>query len=386
MSPSPSLPASILVIDDAPTNLHLLDKMLSRQGYTVHLARSGDLAFSTARATSPDLILLDIMMPDIDGYGVCVQLKADPMTQDIPVIFISALDEVLDKVKAFAVGGVDYVTKPFQAEEVLARVRSHLALRHLQKSLQEKNAQLEQEIHERRRTEEALQQQNRELDAFARTVAHDLKNPISLVTGYSSVLIEDIAELNSDDIVRILSKVRQSGKKMEHIIDALLLLAGLRKDEVQTEPLDMAEILAQVQQSLALMIEEYEGEIILPGEWPVVQGYPPWVEAVWVNYLSNGLKYGGRPPRLELGTAPDEQPGMIRFWVRDNGAGIEPDAAQTLFTEFTQLKQEWRNRGHGLGLSIVRRIIEKLDGQVGVESQAGGGGSLFYFTLPAVHK
>ncbi|NIU99771.1 MAG: hybrid sensor histidine kinase/response regulator, partial [Phycisphaerae bacterium] len=128
-------------------------------------------------------------------------------------------------------------------------------------------------------------------------------------------------------------------------------------------------------------IEEYRGEIIFPKTWPVAQGYAPWIEEVWTNYLSNALKYGGRPPRLELG-AKRQSDGMIRFWVRDNGPGLKPETQATLFTEFTRLT-EVRAQGHGLGLSIVRRIIEKLGGEVGFDSEnVPGQGSAFYFTLP----
>ena len=131
---------------------------------------------------------------------------------------------------------------------------------------------------------------------------------------------------------------------------------------------------------LAHMIEEHQTEIILPGTWPVALGYDPWVEEVWVNYLSNAIKYGGQPPHVELG-ATAQADGMVRFWVRDNGSGLTPEEQARLFTPFTRLDQV-RAKGHGLGLSIVWRIVEKLGGQVGVESEIGRG-SVFTFTLPA---
>ena len=146
----------------------------------------------------------------------------------------------------------------------------------------------------------------------------------------------------------------------------------------------MPKVVEQAQQRLLPMIEEYQGKIILPDHtWPGVKGYAPWIEEVWTNYLSNGLKYGGQPPHLELGATPQPDD-TIRFWVRDNGAGLTPEAQATLFTEFTRL-DEVRSEGHGLGLSIVRRIMEKLGGQVGVESEVGQG-SEFYFTLHGVEE
>jgi PleD family two-component response regulator len=149
---------NILIVDDTPENLHLLSRMLMWQNYKVRAANNGLMALKSARVNPPDLVLLDIVMPEMDGYETCEQLKADAQTRDIPVIFISALDRAFDKVRAFEVGGVDYVTKPFQAEEVLARVATHLALRALQIRLEDANARLEEQNRELQARNEALQQ------------------------------------------------------------------------------------------------------------------------------------------------------------------------------------------------------------------------------------
>ncbi len=353
------LRGNILIVDDTPENLHILSDMLAVRGYEVWPALNGHTALASAEAAPPDLILLDIMMPGMNGFEVCKRLKANPQTCDIPVIFITALNEAMDKVRAFSVGGVDYITRPFQIEEVLARVETHVALRRAQQRLQEQVA---------------------ELDAFAHTVAHNLKNPLSVVIGCAEVLVEDVSAVEPDVLNALLINISQSGLKAVDIIEELLLLAGVRKKEVEMQPLDMAAIVIQVQQRLEVMIEGHRGEIILPKTWPVVKGYAPWIEEVWANYLSNGLKYGGQPPCLELG-ATCQSNGMARFWVRDNGPGLASAAQSTLFTEFTRLS-EVRAEGDGLGLSIVRRIMDKLGGQVGVNSQIGQG-SEFYFTLPA---
>lgn len=357
---------TILVVDDTPENLRLLSEMLSGKGYRVRSAPNGQHALISVQKELPDLILLDIMMPGMDGYEVCHQLKANPHTQEIPVIFISALDEVLDKMTAFSIGGVDYITKPFQVEEVLARVHTHLTLQDMRQSLQEKNNQ--------------LQLQNAELDAFAHTVAHDLKNPLSKIIGSLSVLQMYAEPLLADsELLDVLHISMRTSKKMVSIIDELLLLAGVRKENVQAVPLKMANIVSQTQNRLSHMIDAHKARITTPDDWPVVLGYGPWIEEVWANYISNGLKYGGRPPHLELGFTPQVN-GQVRFWVKDNGPGINPEQQAILFTEFTRLSQI-RVEGHGLGLSIVQRIMTKLGGQVGVESEPGQG-SLFYFTLP----
>jgi signal transduction histidine kinase len=170
---------------------------------------------------------------------------------------------------------------------------------------------------------------------------------------------------------------------MNNIIEELLLLAGVRQTQVEAKPLDMTSILAEAQSRLSDVIQEQRAEIVVqqPGAWPVALGHAPWVEEVWINYISNGIKYGGRPPHLELGaTAQDD--GRVRFWIRDNGPGLTPEERGRMFIPFTRLAQA-RATGHGLGLSIVRRIVERLGGQVGVESEGlPGRGSVFYFTLP----
>jgi signal transduction histidine kinase len=170
---------------------------------------------------------------------------------------------------------------------------------------------------------------------------------------------------------------------MTNIIEELLLLASVRKvEDVEIEALNMATIVSEVLERLADMIAEHQAEIITPEAWPAALGHGPWVEEVWVNYVSNALKYGGQPPRVELGgKAPGEAHGQVRFWVRDNGAGLSAEDQARLFTPFTQIHQA-RAKGHGLGLSIVQRIAEKLGGQVGVESKVGQG-SVFFFTLPS---
>jgi len=239
------------------------------------------------------------------------------------------------------------------------------------------NAELVEAL--RQRTAE-LEARNEELDAFAHTAAHDLKGPLGYIVGFAKVLEQDYATMSDEQLRRYLHTIAQSGRKMGDIIDALLLLASAHKlEEVELEPLDMASIVDDAQQRLAYMIEAYQARVVLPDAWPTVMGYGPWVEEVWVNYLSNALKYGGRPPLVELG-ATTQAGGTVRCWVRDNGVGLTAEEQARLFTPFTRLDQV-STKGHGLGLSIVRRIVEKLGGEVGIESEVGQG-SVFSFTLP----
>jgi PleD family two-component response regulator len=167
---------NILVVDDTPANLRLLAGILNGQGYKVRPVPSGELALSAAKGMPPDLILLDIMMPEMNGYEVCEKIKADERTRNIPVIFISAINDVLDKVKAFAVGGVDYITKPFQMEEVLVRVETHLAMCQLQKKLQQKNDELTVTLDQLQATQNQLVQSEKMAAFRATNCGHCSRN------------------------------------------------------------------------------------------------------------------------------------------------------------------------------------------------------------------
>ena len=234
-----------------------------------------------------------------------------------------------------------------------------------------------------RRQAAELTARNEELDAFAHTVAHDLKTPLGPILGLAELLEKHHTRLSDDHIEESLQGLRRNGRKMSNIIDELLLLAKMHDTDIQLAPLDMAGIVAESQQRLSYMIEEHRAIFTLPDEWPAALGYGPWAEEVWVNYLSNGLKYGGRPPQLVLG-GEDQSDGMVRFWVRDNGPGLTSEEQAQLFVPFTQLSHV-RAEGHGLGLSIVRRIVERLGGTVAVErASLPDQGSVFSFTLPRI--
>jgi len=353
---------TLLIVDDIPANISVLTNFLKNAGFKVLVAQNGKRAIQKAEYAAPDLILLDVMMPEMDGFEACRILKSQDSTKKIPIIFMTALADTVDKVKGFELGAADYITKPIQQEEVLARINAHLNLYKLQQNLQVCNLQL---------------------DAFSRTVAHDLKNPLNTVIGYADELVEICSEENllNADLRSQLDLVAKASHKMEDIINSLLLFARTTKDEfLDKQPLDMSEIIQQVQERLVYAIEDSKAEIIIPDNFPTVISYAPWVEEILANYISNGLKYGGSPPKIELGADILEDDNMICFWVQDNGQGLSKEAQAKLFTPFTRLHQE-RAEGHGLGLSIVQQIVERLGGKVGINSKIGQG-SRFYFTLP----
>ena len=253
----------------------------------------------------------------------------------------------------------------------------------LHQQLQQERNELHLNIVERKRAEKAKEKLIEELDAFAHTVAHDLQNPLAHIIGYADLLNDTSIELPAETLETGLQAISRGARKMSEIINELLLLAKVHNADVKIELLDMTSIVAEALDRLSDIVEEQQVEIILPTSWPMVFGYAPWVEEVWANYLGNGIKYGGQPARLELG-ATVQADGMVRFWVDDNGFGLSPEDQGCLFTQFTRLDQHSNIEGNGLGLSIVQRIVNKLGGQVGVESELGKG-STFSFTLPQIH-
>lgn len=355
----------ILVVDDNPTNIDVLHDFLSDLGYEVLVAEDGRSALDRIRYVKPDLILLDIMMPHLDGYGVAQILRDNPETADIPVIYITALSSLSDKMKGFDTGAVDYITKPFQNQEVLARVQTHMALRRMRKNLEQNNEQ--------------LRSQNEALDAYARTVAHDLKNPLNLILNFAQ-LIEDegvLKGVSAEDLRHIIV----SAERMNHIIHDLLLLAQMRREEVHPVRVNMKSVVRQSLDRLHTDIRKANAEVAEAENWPDCEGVASWLQAVWVNYLSNSLKYGGKPPRIRLSWEKDpDQPGFVRYIVQDNGVGIATGNEQRVFAEFSRMGGE-KEEGHGIGLSIVRRVIQRLGGTVGVYNLDPGPGCAFYFSL-----
>ena len=349
----------VLVVEDNDLVVRLLEAMLSKRGYeVVGEAANGLAAVEMTQTLRPDVVIMDVQMPDMDGITAARHIHDCCPT---PVVILTALEthDLVERASAAGVGA--YLIKPPNPEEL---ERAIIIARARFKDMLE------------------LSERARELDAFAHTVAHDLKNPLGVLVGFAELLEEDYASIPPEDVVRFLHAIAEKGRKAINIVDELLLLASLRRDEVPVTELDMAAVVGEALRRLASTIHKEQATIQLPGSWPASLGYQPWVEEIWVNYIDNAVKYGGRPAQVELGS--DLWPeGMVRFWVRDNGPGLGCEAQAKLFTPFTRLDQ-MRVQGHGLGLSIVRRIAEKLGGQVGLESSGvPGEGCLFYFTLPA---
>jgi signal transduction histidine kinase len=224
-----------------------------------------------------------------------------------------------------------------------------------------------------------LETRNAELDAFAHTVAHDLKTPLNWINGYMELLVKDWDRLPESERIDYARAGQHGAQMMSNIVDELLLLASLRESEIEIGRVNMQAVIANVRGRIKLLLDQYNATIVVAEDMPDVRGYSPWIEGVWVNYMTNALKYGGVPPHIQLGY--EREGSEIKFWVQDNGEGLTVSQKAKLFVPFSRLGGE-RAHGHGLGLSIVQRIVHRLGGTVGVESLHEQG-SRFYFTLPS---
>ncbi|MBP8001296.1 MAG: HAMP domain-containing protein [Chloroflexi bacterium] len=343
------------------------DQLLAGKAVIVGNQRIG--AVSVGLPTAP----LAAKIETVRTQGVIVAAAAATVGLLLALFISRSITEPIQHL----IEATDKVAEGHLAQQVIIQGNDELAhlgsrFNQMTNRLEQTLAQMEDEIEERKR-------QVAELDAFAHTVAHDLKNPLTLITGFADLLRTNYAKMALPDRELALHRIEKSAYRAVNIIEELLLLASVRKQDVMLAPVDMGVVVEQVLDRLAFMTEEHNATIRLPRNWPVVMGYGPWIEEVWANYISNGIKYGGKPPCLELG-ATIQTNGMIRFWVRDDGPGLPAEKLAVLFTEFVRLS-ELQIEGHGLGLSIVQRIMSKLGGRVGVESELGKG-SEFYFVLP----
>ncbi len=370
----------ILIVDDALVNLRLLSAMLTAQGYTVRAVPSGEMALTAVTAEPPDLILLDIVMPGLSGFEVCEKLKANGATQAIPIIFLSSADAVVSKVRAFQVGGVDFISKPFQIEEVVVRIQTQLKLRGLQQTLEDQVLELQNLAERLASTNNALEAVNAELNAFAETVAHDLKDPLA-----SLILNLELAQTNlkngkSQKADQLVDRAQTTGRRLATIIDELLMLANLRRETVDVAPLEMPQLVATALARLEKTIQLYQARIQLPDSWLAGLGYEHWVEEIWHNLIRIGLQYGGQPPALVLGSSPDEA-GQVRYWIRGEEPGFAQAAIRDLLGDWLP-NSPTGDLAPDLGASVAKRMIGRLGGRVGVVAHDAGRFEIF-FTLPA---
>ena len=366
----PASDSLILVVDDVQQNIQVVGAMLRQAGYSIMPATSGGAALQRVQKKLPDLILLDFMMPDLDGLEVCRRLKAEAATRDVPVIFLTASNEMNHLVQALEAGAVDYVTKPFNPPELLARVRTHLELKHSRDMILRYSRQ--------------LAQLNNEKNEFMGIVAHDLRSPLGTIQGFAEVLLEDsqMPRAESEDFARrILDTARRMAEMVRNLLDANRIERG--EMTVSLAPCELSELLRSVVRAYQPRAAAKQQTIHLDDSaGPLTANADRNVTVqVLENLLSNAIKYS--PPGKNISARLRLVDGAARCEVQDDGPGLSADDQQKLFGKFARLSAKPTGGEHatGLGLSIVKKMVEAMNGRVWCESEAGKG-ALFVVELP----
>jgi two-component system sensor histidine kinase/response regulator len=370
----------ILIVDDVPENLELLFNMLSEYNYEVRRVLSGKQALKIAEIDPPDLILLDILMPEIDGYEVCEKIKKSDKTKHIPVIFLSALNDPFDKVKAFQVGGVDYINKPFNLEEVLARIENQLALLRSQKKLEKKNQILLEKNQQLDRQKKELEIVNKELEAFNNRVSHDISNHLQSIQGFSEILLDDSQVQNSLDpeSLEYMKIIKYAAKNIDQIIIDLKRLSHINSIKIELDYFDLSAMISEIFSNLKTQYSSRKTNLqIVPNI--IVKGDINLLRIALENLINNAWKYSSKKDHtfIEFGTIKSPQ---LTYFIKDNGAGFDMNKAQEIFTPFKRLHSSQEFEGTGIGLSTVEKIINLHGGKIWYNAEIDQGAT-FYFTL-----
>ena len=379
MNDSFNYKGDILVVDDRLENVNLLFDMLSDFGYEVRQVLSGKQALKVVEYDPPDLILLDIMMPDLDGYEVCRQLKSS-QNQDIPIIFLSALREVSDQVKAFKLGAVDYITKPFEVEEVLIRVENQLTIVKQKKQLAYQNEQLQQAQQELELLNKEILRSNQELEQFTSIVSHDLRQPLTTMKSFAELLLLKYPDLFEGKPKTFLQYIIDGSNNMDQLIRDLLnysRIGGVNK--IELKQINTEELLNRVLINLTNKIEENQAEINIES-LPNIIGDSSKLIELWQNLIENALKYRQKEITPIINISATENEDNYCFKIEDNGIGIEEEYYEQIFQIFQRLHGRGEYEGTGVGLAICKKIVEFHGGKMWLESEYGKG-TTFYFTI-----
>ncbi|MBN1887666.1 MAG: hybrid sensor histidine kinase/response regulator [Thermoflexales bacterium] len=383
----------ILIVDDTPANLHALSAIL-RDEYAVRCVTSGKAVLRAAQADPPALILLDIRMPGMDGYEVCQRLKSESSTRDIPIIFISALDSTEDKVKAFEAGGVDYITKPFQEAEVLARVKTHLTLRQLQVNLERLVRQRTQELEQ---AYERLGQLDRSKADFINVMAHELRTPLTVVKGYAQ-LLGNVPVSPQSELRALVDGIANGAARMHEIVNDMLDMARIDAETLlpSSDALCLSSLGERLLTEFGPAVQERRLTLSVALNGLAVHADPDLLYKAFYHLVINAIKYTPDGGRVTVSgrAVPDE--GQVEIVVADTGIGIAPEFHELIFVKFYQTGQvafhssgriKFKGGGPGLGLAIVRGVVLAHGGKIWVESEGHDEqrcpGSRFYVRLPA---
>ncbi|PPT05309.1 Circadian input kinase A [Geitlerinema sp. FC II] len=375
MTPEPQSNAVVLIVDDNPTNLSVLSAHLETAGFALRVAQDGESALRVAALQLPDLIVLDILMPGIDGFETCRRLKNNPLTREIPVIFMSALSDPVDKVKGLSLGAVDYITKPFQRDEVLARLQVHLKMRRLTQALADRSRRLQEEVRSRRHAEGA----SRAKSQFLAKMSHELRTPLNAILGFSQLMERD--KTLTEEQREYLRIICRSGEHLLTLINDVLELSKIEAGKVTLKeaPVRLDRLLQGVTDMLAwraqakgLSFEVYCSDDVPP----CIRTDEGKLRQVAINLLSNAIKFTEfGSVALRVGAVPQSGDRVrLYFEVEDTGPGIAPEELETIFEAFVQTQTGYRSEeGTGLGLPISRQLVQLMGGDITLDSVLGVG-------------
>lgn len=373
----------ILIVDDIPSNLNFLSEVLHAEGIGVMLATTGGDAIEIARYKLPDLILLDIAMPMMDGYEVCEKLKSEPETRDIPVIFLTARTEPEDILKGFQTGAVDYILKPFNAMELMARVRTHLELRNKTEALKSVNSRLEEEV--RQRTAE-ISQANRTLtetnlklekayddlsnldkakDEFIRHINHELRTPLQGIHGFTLIL-EDIIE--SPEQKEYIQSINSLVKRLVKLSEISLLFTEIKAKnyKITLKPVSLKHSINQILEIFRKEREKITVEHGSPEENVYVHADQRLMNTCLELIIDNALKYTSDTGRVIIRTFRNDD--LAGIEVADDGPGFTPKALESLYELFSADNLRYRSHGFGVGLATAKIILDTLSARLDVSN------------------
>jgi signal transduction histidine kinase len=367
-SPSPDLTSpSILVVDDTPANLQMLADILKRRGYRARPVASGRLALQAAKADPPDLILLDVNMPGMDGYEVCAELKKDQTLAAIPVIFISAYGETVDKMRAFSAGGLDYITKPFHVEEVEARIAIHLQLRRQQRELETMLAK-QHELEGMR-------------DSMVHMIVHDLRAPLTAVFNYLDLVREQEAGFISPESMQSLDLAMKASRWMVQMVNVLLDASKIESGQMllRITECDVGDVVSEALDAIRSLADEKN--VLYQTVHVHAAVDRDAIARVIQNLVTNAVKL--TPPGGDVRVSLRTKGEALRVEVTDHGPGIAAEHHPKIFEKFGQLDTNVRQSipSSGLGLYFCKLAVEAHGGHIGVDSEIGKG-STFWFELP----
>ena len=358
----PDIP-SILIVDDAPANLELLAGMLREFGYEPRPIPSGKLALAAARADPPELILLDIRMPEMDGYEVCARLKDDPLLKDIPVIFLTALTETADKVKAFSIGAVDYVTKPFQAEEINARVNTHLGIRTLQRQLSDQNANLERLVAERTAELAQAYQQLVKVDQikndFLKMISHEIRTPVNGVLGIGELLFDLCPD--SEERTHFAKLFQESSLRLRNLISDATTIANLEKSPQKSAAAGSFSVLID---RVRASLPDIQISIDQPANLAAVflQGDPQLLEKALATMFLLAAAFSRDKQHAHL--IGKVEAGLLRLHLDLNALSLSALEAAGFFEIESTARSASFAEGLGLAPVVAQRILSAFGGDM----------------------